>query len=195
MDNDSTNGSIIIVYTLFSILLPSWDLAFFSFISPPILFSLFRGIFHRVLLSTSLLDRIHRSTFVHQKPLFSFFRPRHLCVCLPKICSRLPRRDVDARYSGYRVTSSSQCSEINSSSGKMLLLGLFLSSTSFNLHLSLSSSSWPAVIRTQFDDYCVTDKHQSGKLVGQFKFAPLGNVTLVTRWINERGEFLARSLA
>lgn len=112
-----------------------------------------------------------------------------------KICSRLPRRDVDARYSGYRVTSSSQCSEINSSSGKMLLLGLFLSSTSFNLHLSLSSSSWPAVIRTQFDDYCVTDKHQSGKLVGQFKFAPLGNVTLVTRWINERGEFLARSLA
>lgn len=73
------------------------------------------------------------------------------------------------------------------------LCGLFLSSTSFNLHLSLSSSSWPAVIRTQFDDYCVTDKHQSRKLVDQFKFASVG-VMLVTRWINERGEFLARSI-
>lgn len=82
------------------------------------------------------------SMFVHQSlfSLSAFLSSPLVRVSTFKICSRLPRRDVDARYSGYRVTSCSQCSEINSS-GKMLLVVRPLSPVhlSFNLHLSLSS--------------------------------------------------------
>lgn len=101
-------------------------------------FSLSRGIFHRALCA-SLLDRIHLPcSFI--KVSFLFLSSPLVRVSTFKICSRLPRRDVDARYSGYRVTSCSQCSEINSS-GKMLLVVRPLSPVhlSFNLHLSLSS--------------------------------------------------------
>lgn len=54
--------------------------------------------------------------------------------------------------------------------------------------------SWPAVIRTQFDDYCVTDKHQSRKLVDQFKFAP-GDVSCTMNKRERASSLLARSLA
>lgn len=80
--------------------------------------------------------------------------------------SGLPRHDVDPRYSGQRVTSSSACSEINSS-GKVLSVSLPppLSSASFNLHLSLSRTlDRGAAFPPNASDYCVTDRHQPRKL-------------------------------
>lgn len=80
--------------------------------------------------------------------------------------SGLPRHDVDPRYSGHPVTSSSACSEINSS-GKVLSVSLPppLPSASFNLHLSLSLAlDRGAPFPPSASDYCVTDRHQPRKL-------------------------------
>lgn len=98
----------------FSIILLGCYLAFFSFIFPPIFFF---AVFFPPACCVTVLMFVHQSLF----SLSAFLSSPLVRVSTFKICSRLPRRDVDARYSGYRVTSSSQCSEINSS-GKMLLV-------------------------------------------------------------------------
>lgn len=89
-----------------------------SLLPSSLFFSLLRGFFHQPGWTVFIFHA--RSS----KLLFSlsaFPSSPLVRVSTFKICSRPPRRDVDARYSGYRVTSSSQCSEINSS-GKMLLV-------------------------------------------------------------------------
>lgn len=113
-------------------------------------------------------QRCLHSSWLH--PRLSVTFPSSFCAFVFEIRSGLPRHDVDARYSGHRVTSSSGCSEINSS-GKVLLVVWPLSLVClFLTSIYHCLPRWPVAIPAQCDDYCVTDKHQSRKLVDQFKF-------------------------
>lgn len=89
--------------------------------------SSYPGLYYRVSIVSfspacwTLIRFIFSSFFINVLSLSFPPFTHYFCVSVFKIRSGLPRHDVDARYSGHRVTSSSGYSEINSS-GKVLLV-------------------------------------------------------------------------
>lgn len=137
--------------------------------------------------SSSML--VHRSSFSLSLP----FRPRHLCVYLQNL---LATTQTWRRCPLFWLPCDVVLTVFRN---KLEWQDAARCAASFSRPPLLTSichclPSWPAVIRTQFDDYCVTDKHQSRKLVDQFKFAP-GDVSCTMNKRERASSLLARSLA